>query len=138
MKINKLIIHCSATQAKSDIGAKEIREWHMTGNKWADIGYHYVIRRDGRVEKGRSDLTVGAHCQGHNTGSFGICLVGGLGVRGNGENNFTEEQFKALTKLVKALVKEHPGAEVYGHRDLNRGKECPCFDAKEWWKSVNE
>jgi N-acetylmuramoyl-L-alanine amidase len=59
-KINWLVIHTAATRPSMDIGAKEIRRWHKAKG-WSDIGYHYVIRRDGRVEKGRPDARVGAH-----------------------------------------------------------------------------
>ena len=76
-KINEIILHCSATPASMDIGAKEIRDWHVNGNHWRDIGYHWVIRRDGTVEKGRPEYQVGAHCLNHNANSIGVCMVGG-------------------------------------------------------------
>ena len=62
-KINWLVIHTAATRPSMDIGVKEIRRWHKKRG-FADIGYHYVIRRDGRVEKGRADTRQGAHVRG--------------------------------------------------------------------------
>lgn len=53
--INEIILQCSATPASMDIGAKGIWDWHVNGNHWRDIGYHWVIRRDGTVEKGRPE-----------------------------------------------------------------------------------
>lgn len=111
------------------------------------IGYHYVILRDGQIQKGRKDSEVGAHVVGHNVGSLGICLVGGLNdTTGKAENNFTEEQFAALSSLLFKLTLEHPKAKVLGHRDLSpdRNKDgkiqqsewlkvCPCFDVGNWW-----
>ncbi len=76
-EINEIIVHCSATPESMDIGVKEIRDWHVNDNKWDDIGYHFVIRRDGTIECGRSIDKAGAHCKGHNAHSIGMCLVGG-------------------------------------------------------------
>jgi len=75
MTIQKLIIHCADTPPNMDVGAEEIRRWHVEGNGWSDIGYHYVIRRCGLIETGRDESTPGAHVRGHNTGSIGVCMV---------------------------------------------------------------
>lgn len=139
-EITQIVIHCSDTPAGMDIGAKEIREWHTApkpkGNGWRDIGYHYVIRRDGVLETGRDldgdgdiDEEVGAHAAGHNANSIGICMVGG----GKGICNFTRQQWSQLDNVVKALTLQYPQAAVCGHRDLNPGKQCPSFDARAWW-----
>ena len=128
-----IVLHCSATRPVQDIGAKEIRSWHKAKG-WSDIGYHFVIRRDGRVEKGRSVDQIGAHVAGHNHNSVGICLVGGIG---NGsfspEDNFTRAQWSALKGLVTDLRSKYPKANVVGHRDFpGVTKACPCFEAKAW------
>jgi N-acetylmuramoyl-L-alanine amidase len=116
-----------------DIGAKEIRQWHKERG-WADIGYHYVIRRDGTVEKGRAEAKVGAHVAGHNKDSIGICLVGGIDERTlSPEDNYTPEQWEALENLLHKLVQKYPDANVIGHRDFpGVAKACPCFDAEPW------
>jgi len=130
------VLHCSATRAIQDIGAKEIRGWHVNGNGWADIGYHFVIRRDGRLEKGRAIDAVGAHVANHNSNTLGICLVGGLNDKTyQPENNFTAAQWATLKKLIADLLKRYPGATILGHRDFPKvAKACPCFDAKVWAK----
>lgn len=131
-KINWLVIHTAATRPSMDIGAKEIRSWHKAKG-WSDIGYHYVIRRDGKVEKGRPDARVGAHVAGHNRDSIGICLVGGVNENLVPENNYTEAQWKALEELLHKLVQKYPEACVRGHRDFpGVSKACPCFDAEPW------
>ena len=56
------VVHCADTPAEMDIGAAEIRKWHTEDNGWDDIGYHYVIRRDGILENGRDTKMQGAHC----------------------------------------------------------------------------
>lgn len=133
-----IVVHCSATPATMNIGADQIREWHVNDNHWADIGYHYVIRRDGKVENGRPEDEVGAGVKGHNHNSVHICLVGGLDRHGNPEVNYTPEQWRSLHELVKRMSQEdYPTAEVVGHRDFpGVEKACPCFDVKHWWKTM--
>jgi N-acetyl-anhydromuramyl-L-alanine amidase AmpD len=115
-----------------DIGAADIRGWHkMKG--WSDIGYHYVIRRNGELETGRPLERAGAHVRGHNKNSVGVCLIGGVDDRGNPEANYTKEQWERLQAIVNILSHKFPSADVMGHNDLYSGKACPCFDVKEWW-----
>jgi len=70
--IDKIIIHCSATPIGVDFSAETIRDWHVKGNKWDDIGYHYIVRLNGSLEYGRPVGISGAHCKGHNKHSIGI------------------------------------------------------------------
>lgn len=131
-----IAIHCSATRPALDVGVKEIRQWHKNQG-WEDIGYHFVIRRDGRVEKGRPVDNVGAHVAGYNSTAVGVCLVGGVSQKDytKPENNFTPEQWTSLKTLVASLVAKYPGAVVWGHRDFPKvQKACPSFDAKTWAK----
>ena len=98
-KTDMIVIHCASTPASMDIGVKEIKKWHIEDNKWDDIGYHYVIRRDGTLETGREEHRTGSHARQVNGTSLGVCLVGGYGS-GGWENNFTEEQFVALKDII--------------------------------------
>jgi N-acetylmuramoyl-L-alanine amidase len=113
-----------------NIGVDEIREWHLARG-WSDIGYHFVIRRDGTVETGRQIDQIGAHARGHNEGSIGICLVGGMDETGGADCNYTKWQWFALDDLVEAMTIAHGVKRVIGHRDVS-DKLCPCFDVKEW------
>ena len=135
-KINEIILHCSATPATMDVGAKEIRDWHVNGNGWRDIGYHWVIRRDGTVERGRDEEMVGAHCLNHNAHSIGVCLIGGTTKNVKiPEDNFTEAQFASLAKLIMELKRRYPGASIHGHSEY-ADKACPVFSVagflREW------
>lgn len=131
-RIEEIIVHCSATEAGMDIGVDEIRTWHLARG-WKDIGYHYVIRRDGRLEQGRPETTAGAHVKGRNAKSLGVCLVGGV-RDGAPDCNYTSEQWYTLEILVKRFDRDHPGATVLGHRDVDGvDKACPCFDVRAWW-----
>lgn len=131
-KISRLIVHCAATRPSMDIGAAEIRQWHR-GNGWNDIGYHYVIRRNGVIEAGRAESVPGAHAAGHNSDTIGICLVGGLDQAGQPAPLFEPAQMKTLAELLERLRQTYPGAEVLGHRDLpGVRKACPSFDVRHW------
>lgn len=143
-RIDFIAVHCSATPAGRDIGAADIRRWHREKG-WRDIGYHYVIRLDGTVEKGRPDNQPGAHEPRINRNSISICLVGGsppVGSaaykKGLGEDTYTPEQWEALRELVALLKVKHPDAEVLGHRDVpGVNKACPSFDVRKWWSEAN-
>lgn len=130
-----IVVHCSATQAKTDIGAADIDRLHR-GQGWQAIGYHYVIRRDGRVEEGREEDKIGSHVQNHNANSLGICMVGGVAADGKTpENNFTTDQFASLKSLVARLKTTYQNAVVQGHRDFpDVAKACPCFSVQDWLK----
>lgn len=134
-EINTIVVHCSATPPSMDIGVEEIRTWHVEENKWTDVGYHYVIRRDGVIEEGRPLKRPGAHVKGHNSDSIGICWVGGVSQVGNkAEDNRTADQSIALFHLIQNLQQEFQGAAVLGHRDFQGvTKACPSFDVRTWY-----
>ena len=105
-EIKKIIVHCAATPPSMNIGAKEIRDWHMSPSKttpFSDIGYHYVIRRNGEIEKGRDISIAGAHAFGHNFNSIGVCLVGGIDDNKKADDNYTLKQYNSLLDLIKFL-----------------------------------
>ena len=126
-----MVIHCAATKPSMDIGADTIRDWHVNGNGWRDIGYHLVIRRNGDVEKGRDINDSGAHAAGYNSKSIGLCLVGGMAEDNSAEDNFTAQQWTSLLATVKELEVDYPSAKVIGHNEISE-KECPSFDVQKW------
>jgi len=126
-----IVIHCAATKASMDIGLTEIRKWHVQDNGWRDVGYHYIIRRNGEVELGRSNRDTGAHAAGYNHKSVSVCMVGGMAEDNSAENNFTAQQWTALLDLVKQLKVDYPDADVIGHNEISE-KKCPSFDVQKW------
>lgn len=130
--IDLIVIHCSATPPDMDIGVSQIREWHKDRG-WRDIGYHFVDRRDGKIEIGRPLDQIGAHVKDHNETSIGICLVGGINAEGTAEFNFTMPQMVWLSDLLNKLARDYPEARICGHQDLDPGKDCPCFNVAAWW-----
>lgn len=134
-KTDYIIIHCSATPPDMDIGVKEIDKWHKDRG-WSGVGYHDIIRRNGVPEQGRDENATGAHAKGYNSISVGICLVGGINENGSPENNFTDEQFKTLIRLLRFYRALFPKAAIIGHNNVNPHKACPSFDVGKWLKET--
>lgn len=125
--ITLIIIHCSATPEGRSLSFEECRRDHIMHRHFRDIGYHFYITRDGTVHDGRHIEKVGAHCEGHNSHSIGICYEGGLDAKGKPADTRTEAQRKALKSLVERMHRLFPKALIVGHHDLNPRKACPCF-----------
>lgn len=125
--ITLIIIHCSATPEGRSLSFEECRRDHIMHRHFRDIGYHFYITRDGTVHDGRPIEKVGAHCEGHNSHSIGICYEGGLDANGKPAETRTEAQRKALKSLVERMHRLFPKALIVGHHDLNPRKACPCF-----------
>ena len=134
-KINKIIIHCSATPEGRDNTIEDIEKWHKARG-WKGVGYHYVIHLDGSVHPGRDESEVGAHCSGYNSHSIGICYIGGLAKDcSTPKDTRTEEQKQSLLELLTELKERYPGATIHGHREF-AAKACPCFDAKYEYRDL--
>lgn len=154
-KINEIIIHCSATPEGRDFTVAQIKQSHLQRG-FSDIGYHYVIYRDGTLHNGRDVDISGAHCSGHNSYSIGVCYIGGLenkpGVAVDKlpiKDTRTEEQKKTLRELLIELKSLYPNAKIIGHRDTSPDKNkngiiepfewikgCPSFDAIPEYKDI--
>ena len=133
--IKELIVHCSATPEGKDYSVDTIRQWHLQRG-FSDIGYHYVIYRDGSIHIGRDESIIGAHCTGHNTNSIGVCYIGGCASDGKTpKDTRTTEQKQSLVKLLKELKTKYPKASIHGHRDFS-SKACPSFDATKEYSSI--
>ena len=126
-----ITVHCSATPPQQDVDVAEIRRWHKKRG-WRDVGYHFVIRRNGDVELGRPLSQTGAHVKGHNKGNIGVCMVGGCNAEQQPEDNFTLAQRKALFGLVAALQEQFliSDENVKGHKDWGVNKACPVLKIK--------
>lgn len=133
--INEIIIHCADTPEGRDDRAADIKRWHKARG-FDDIGYHYVIDLDGTIEAGREIENAGAHAQGHNANSIGICYIGGrCKDAGTPKDTRTDAQKASLILLLKYLRQRYPSAKIIGHRDVSK-KPCPSFDAKEEYKDL--
>lgn len=135
-EINRIILHCSATPEGRDIDAETIRGWHVNGNGWADIGYHYVIKLNGEIESGRPLDTKGAHTKGHNDDSIGICYIGGMDAEMNPKDTMFECQEEAFRELVFSLrMVWDRELTLHGHNEFS-DKACPSFKVSEKFKDI--
>lgn len=140
-QIDELIIHCSATppdwRAEQSPARQvaEIRRWHVEGNGWSDIGYHWLIARDGTIVPGRPVERTGAHVRGHNARTIGICLLGGhrAAATDRFEDHFTPAQDRALRDLIRSLRTEYPSIETISGHNQYSAKGCPGFSVPEWY-----
>jgi len=136
--VDTIFVHCSATrpdwmaEKTLDEKIKEITRWHR-GRGFGAIGYHWIIDRDGQIAKGRPEETTGAHVAGHNTGSIGICLIGGHGSSENDpfSKNYTTEQEAALRKLIEEIKGRAKIKAIRGHNEI-AAKACPGFNVARW------
>jgi N-acetylmuramoyl-L-alanine amidase len=135
-KITEIIVHCTDTPEGRPHTVDDIRRWHKEKG-WADIGYHYLVYLDGTVHEGRDVNVIGAHCNGHNTNSIGVCYVGGREKdSNNSKDTRTKEQKEGLVRLLRELRELYPTAKIYGHRDFSKSKPCPSFDALNEYKNI--
>lgn len=136
-KVKYIVVHCSATYPGQPCDAEIIDKWHCQQGNFM-IGYHYVVMPDGEVQHGRPLCYIGAHVRGYNYCSIGVCYVGGLDADGVTADTRTEAQKEALLRLLKYLKKKFPLARIVGHRDLAKGKACPCFDATVYNRLIEQ
>lgn len=123
-KIDLAVIHCADTPNGKEFHASDIDQWHKERG-WTKIGYHYVICVDGTIETGREPNEVGAHAEGYNANSMGICLIG--------KDMFTPAQWDNLKAMILNLQAMYPGIKVVGHYQVaHNGKTCPNFDVQKW------
>ena len=140
--IHTLVWHCTASRETSSQSIADVRRFHMQVNKWRDVGYHLLVRRDGSVELGRPESQVGAHVAGHNMGTLGYAYEGGLDATGRAKDTRTAAQKATMLRLTEQAIARHRLRRVTGHRDLSPDlngdgiispsewtKQCPCFDA---------
>lgn len=133
--ITEIIVHCTATPAGKDYTVQDIRRWHLQQG-WSDIGYHYVVYRDGTIHPGRDINIAGAHCTGHNTHSIGVAYVGGVARDGKTPaDTRTVAQAEGLEYILLELRRLYPSAKIYGHRDF-ANKACPSFDARRMYSWI--
>ena len=127
-----IYVHHSASAESTSV--EEITRWHVEGRGFRTIGYHKVINLKGGVvvtPEGRRETEVGAHTQGHNTNSLGVCVAGNYSVA-----DMKAPVYEELLDVVGALMRRYgiPASQVFGHREAEgAATECPGlrFDLKK-------
>ena len=136
--VSEIILHCADTRPDWMAGHRlaekvaEIRRWHIQERGWRDIGYHWVVDLDGAVAPGRAETEIGAHVEGHNCGTLGICLLGGYGAPADDlfAKNFTAAQAAAVLRLIAEIKRRTTVRKVSGHND-HAAKACPGFRVRK-------
>ncbi len=148
-RVNKIVVHCTATREGQAVSVAEITRWHKAQG-WSTIGYHHVVYLDGVANRGRPEAQAGSHVKDHNSDSIGVVYVGGVAANGQTpKDTRTAAQKDGLVKLLKELAHRYPGAIICGHRDLSPDKDrdgvvephewlkaCPSFDAPAEYRQL--
>lgn len=154
-QITGIVVHCSATKPGQIVDVNTIDRWHKgRGFKRQPIskrycGYHFVITESGEIQKGRDLQETGAHVEGSNSKTIGVCYAGGIGADGKPADTRNSKQKESLLWLLQQLVVKFPNAPIGGHRDYSPDKdgdgiiepwewlkECPSFDAKTEYENI--
>ena len=121
-KTSLLVLHHAAA---STCTIQDVHRWHL-GNGWIGCGYHYFVRKDGSIWRGRDEDAVGAHSSGYNDVSIGICAEGDFE-----QETMPDVQKQAIIELVRWIASRYPNIAIKKHKDLNAtlcpGKNYP-FD----------
>lgn len=134
-QITEIIVHSTATPKGMNATAKDIDKWHRLRG-YNCIGYHFVILRNGTIERGRAVEMAGAHCKGNNVETIGVAYVGGLNESKQSADTRTSVQKQSLVVLIKQLLKQYPTIKkISGHRDYCN-TACPSFDATTEYKHL--
>jgi N-acetylmuramoyl-L-alanine amidase len=131
-KLDRIILHCTATPEGRHVDVDTIRVWHKARG-WRDIGYHFIIYVDGSVHAGRAVEKTGAHVSGHNATTIGVVYVGGTDAAGKAKDTMNDAQETAFVNLVKHLRDQFGPLTLHGHNEY-AAKACPSFIVKDKFK----
>lgn len=132
-KTEQIILHHSGVTVLQSV--ETIHNYHKNTNGWSGIGYHFYVRKDGNIYRGRPENTVGAHCQGENYNSIGICFEGNFEKEEMGE-----KQIKSGHELVNFLLDKYnlSKEDVKKHNDFGSTvcprKKLSIYRNKKWFR----
>lgn len=128
-KTDEVILHHAEASSAT---VWDINDWHLD-NGWVGIGYHYYIRKDGSIYRGRPEWAVGAHATGHNDRSIGICCEGAYMTE-----TMPAAQLDSLKALLRDIMGRYGTLALKRHRDVNAtscpGDRFPWAEAQDYMK----
>lgn len=128
-KTDEVILHHAEASSAT---VWDINQWHLD-NGWVGIGYHYYIRKDGSIYRGRPEWAVGAHATGHNDRSIGICCEGAYMTE-----TMPAAQLASLKALLRDIMGRYGTMPLRRHRDVNAtscpGDNFPWAEAQNYMK----
>lgn len=119
--VKRVFIHCSASDNPEHDDIAIIRQWHLERG-FSDVGYHFFIKKNGTIQRGRNIEVKPAAQENNNAHTIAICCAG--------LSKFTDAQFDSLKKLAASIHRKIPNATFHGHCEVNSSKTCPVFDYK--------
>lgn len=121
LRTDMIVVH-HIGNTDADVSAATVHQWHLNQG-WSGIGYHFLIRKDGTIERGRPMDVVGAHAYGENSHTIGVNIVGNFE-----EAIPTGAQMESAARLIAELCSVYrirPSARsIVGHRDVG-STACP-------------
>ena len=131
-KTNYVVLHHAAAISCSPY---QIDSWHKA-NGWSGIGYHYFIRKDGTIYRGRPEWATGAHASGRNHESIGVCVEGNYDV----EYIMPDAQKDAVKFVLRMIKLRYPDTTVKGHKQVGAtscpGKYYPLSEMMEYYRGI--
>ena len=115
-EVEGIVLHNSGVTVLQSV--ETIHNYHKNKG-WAGIGYHYYVRKDGYIYRGRAETMAGAHCPGANSNSIGICAEGNFN-----EETMSDVQRQAIVELIKDIKSRHNIKWIKGHREII-ATSCP-------------
>jgi len=142
-EITEVVVHWSAHfNNQGNVGSEECHNIAIDRGFGRGISYHYIIKKDGSIQRGRPLNMMGAHAKanGHNKYSIGISMIGGYNCNSNNPtpNNFisaesiTSSQWNSLNQFLRAFYVVWPGGQVWGHNETDPTKVDPGISMKQY------
>lgn len=143
--VSEVILHATDTYTNANIGSEEIHLRHNDAGH-NGIQYHYVIRRDGRLQRGMpiAETSDASAINGHKANCIDVALVGGVNVPTEADapdqhlsaSSYTQAQMKTLEQLLLAFYQVVPGGQVLGHNDIDIESPDPYFDVPSYVENL--
>lgn len=146
-EITETIVHWTDTYTNKNVNAQQIHDtqnqlYEKSGLAKDGIAYHYIIRRDGSLQRGRPIDLIGQHSttNDHDNFSIGIAFVGGFNCPSGTEEperfrsarSLTIAQFKTFDLFCRSFYKMYPGGQILGHNDIDPDQFDPGFDVIDY------
>lgn len=140
-EVTELVVHWTETPTNKNIGSEELNDLHVAFGL-DGLGYHYVIRRDGTLQRGRPVNIVGQHAptNNHDQRSIGIVFVGGINAPSGTPNldsfisaqSLTRSQLNTFDHICRAFYAVFPGGQIIGHSEIDEDEFDPGFSVTEY------
>lgn len=140
-EVTELVVHWTETPTNKNIGSEELNDLHISFGL-DGLGYHYVIRRDGTLQRGRPVNIVGQHAptNNHDQRSIGIVFVGGINAPSGTPNldsfisaqSLTRSQLNTFDHICRAFYAVFPGGQIVGHSEIDEDEFDPGFSVTEY------